>query len=75
VRRESPAAARIPLRGPGTRPGVANDRDDQLTPDLPPPVEVPDLWRRPDEDDEGGERPPDPEHGPGDDTASGEPAD
>jgi hypothetical protein len=56
---------------------VRNDREDQVTPDLPPPVEAPELWRDSSEEENDGKkkRPPDPEHGPGDDTASGEPPD
>lgn len=70
------AAPRIAYGRTGTRPGVGNDKDQPMTPDLPPPVEAPDLGNSPDEEEtEGGRRLPDPEHGPGGDTASGEPPD
>ncbi|MDT0381537.1 hypothetical protein RM572_22520 [Streptomyces sp. DSM 42041] len=57
---------------------MSHDEDQQMTPDLPPPVEAPELWRPEDGDDDeetGGTTPPDPEHGPGDDTGTGEPPD
>jgi hypothetical protein len=58
---------------PGYPGAVRNDRDDQVTPDLPPPVEAPELWRTSEKGE--GEQPPDPEHGPGDDSGTGEPPD
>ncbi|WP_168711347.1 hypothetical protein [Streptomyces sp. RKND-216] len=57
---------------------MSHDEDQQMTPDLPPPVEAPELWRPQggdDDEEETGTRPPDPEHGPGDDTGTGEPPD
>ena len=85
---------------PGYTAAVRNDGEDQLTPDLPPPVEAPELWRASEEgaerekrrdeeerndkvrdegerhEEEGDEsEPPDPEQGPGGDTATGEPPD
>ncbi|EST36936.1 hypothetical protein N566_15630 [Streptomycetaceae bacterium MP113-05] len=72
----SPGTFTHPIRLLGYPAGVGNEDDQQLTPDLPPPVEAPELGRSSDEEEaRGGERPPDPEHGPGDDSASGEPPD